>query len=199
MNRGTVKWFNDVKGYGFITDETGNDVFVHYSNIRMEGRKTLKQDDVVEFEIGKGTDGREQAVNVQILYLHLGNGCSQYLSENLKTGCVVIKIEYDNDKNIEEVTSYANDVNEKSSYGCYVENKEQLSLSVIVERMSPIYKDNMWDIDTDVQSIISFEEFEKEISNRDNCSIYISRENADISDFGGALELEFLEMLKVNS
>ena len=67
MNKGTVKWFNDKKGYGFITDENGKDVFVHYSSIQMEGRKTLKQDDVVEFEIGKGTDGREQAVNVKVV------------------------------------------------------------------------------------------------------------------------------------
>ena len=65
MNRGTVKWFNDVKGYGFITDENGNDVFVHYSNIRMEGRKSLNQNDIVEFEIGEGTTGRTQAVNVK--------------------------------------------------------------------------------------------------------------------------------------
>ena len=65
MNRGTVKWFNNVKGYGFITDENGNDVFVHYSNIRMEGRKSLNQNDIVEFEIGEGTTGRTQAVNVK--------------------------------------------------------------------------------------------------------------------------------------
>lgn len=65
MNRGTVKWFNDVKGYGFITDEDGNDVFVHYSSIIMEGRKSLDENDVVEFEIGEGTIGRTQAANVQ--------------------------------------------------------------------------------------------------------------------------------------
>lgn len=65
MNRGTVKWFNDVKGYGFITDETGNDVFVHYSSIQMDGRKSLNQNDIVEFEIGEGSTGRTQAVNVK--------------------------------------------------------------------------------------------------------------------------------------
>ena len=65
MNRGTVKWFNDVKGYGFITDENGNDVFVYYSSIQMEGRKSLNQNDIVEFEIGEDTTGRTQAVNVQ--------------------------------------------------------------------------------------------------------------------------------------
>ena len=65
MNRGTVKWFNDVKGYGFITDENGNDVFVYYSSIQMEGRKSLNQNDIVEFEIGEDTTGRTQAVNVK--------------------------------------------------------------------------------------------------------------------------------------
>ena len=65
MNRGTVKWFNDVKGYGFITDENGNDVFVYYSSIQMEGRKSLNQNDIVEFEIREGTTGRTQAVNVK--------------------------------------------------------------------------------------------------------------------------------------
>lgn len=65
MNRGTVKWFNDVKGYGFITDEDGNDVFVYYSSIQMEGRKSLNQNDIVEFEIGEDTTGRTQAVNVK--------------------------------------------------------------------------------------------------------------------------------------
>lgn len=65
MNRGTVKWFNDVKGYGFITDENGNDVFVYYSSIQMEGRKSLNQNDIVEFEIGEDTTGRTQAANVQ--------------------------------------------------------------------------------------------------------------------------------------
>lgn len=67
MNRGTVKWFNDVKGYGFITDETGDDVFVHYSSIQMDGRKSLNQNDVVEFEIGNGTTDRTQAVNVKVV------------------------------------------------------------------------------------------------------------------------------------
>lgn len=63
--KGTVKFFNDVKGWGFITDESGNDIFVHYSDILMDGRKSLHEDDIVEFEIGEGTNGRGQAVNVQ--------------------------------------------------------------------------------------------------------------------------------------
>ena len=65
MKTGKVKWFNDVKGYGFITDEVGSDVFVYYSSIQMEGRKSLNQNDIVEFEIGEGTTGRTQAVNVK--------------------------------------------------------------------------------------------------------------------------------------
>ncbi|HAI92923.1 MAG TPA: hypothetical protein DCM21_10425 [Butyrivibrio sp.] len=65
MKTGKVKWFSDMRGYGFITDENKNDVFVHYSNIIMEGRKSLDENDVVEFEIGEGTTGRTQAVNVK--------------------------------------------------------------------------------------------------------------------------------------
>lgn len=65
MKTGKVKWFNDAKGYGFITDEVGSDVFVYYSSIQMEGRKSLNQNDIVEFEIGEGTTGRTQAVNVK--------------------------------------------------------------------------------------------------------------------------------------
>ena len=49
MATGTVKWFNEKKGYGFITDEQGNDVFVHFSGIAMEGFKTLKDDQKVQF------------------------------------------------------------------------------------------------------------------------------------------------------
>lgn len=63
--KGTVKFFDGAKGWGFITDENKNDLFVHYSNIIMEGRKSLDENDVVEFEIGEGKDGRTQAVNVQ--------------------------------------------------------------------------------------------------------------------------------------
>lgn len=65
--KGTVKFFDGTKGWGFITDETGNDVFVHYSSIQMEGRKSLNQNDVVEFEIGNGTTDRTQAVNVKVV------------------------------------------------------------------------------------------------------------------------------------
>ena len=64
MNKGTVKWFDNQKGYGFITDSEGKDIFVHYSAIQMDGFKTLIEGDVVEYENGEGTTGREQAVNV---------------------------------------------------------------------------------------------------------------------------------------
>lgn len=71
MRTGKVKWFSDMRGYGFITDEEGNDVFVHYSSIQMEGRKSLNQNDVVEFEIGEGKGDskhdRTQAVNVKVV------------------------------------------------------------------------------------------------------------------------------------
>ena len=61
--RGKVKWFNDRKGYGFITPESGEDVFVHHSEIQGEGHKTLEEGQEVEFEIKKAPKG-EQAANV---------------------------------------------------------------------------------------------------------------------------------------
>ena len=63
MNNGTVKWFNNQKGYGFISDEQGNDVFVHFSGLKMEGFKTLAEGEKVEFEVIQGEKG-PQAVNV---------------------------------------------------------------------------------------------------------------------------------------
>ena len=63
MNKGTVKWFNNQKGYGFISDEQGNDVFVHYSGLNMEGFKSLTEGEAVEYEVVNGEKG-PQAVNV---------------------------------------------------------------------------------------------------------------------------------------
>lgn len=57
MARGSVKWFNEKKGYGFIAMEDGTDVFVHFSAIKKDGFKTLKEGDKVEFEIVKGEKG----------------------------------------------------------------------------------------------------------------------------------------------
>ena len=57
MNKGTVKWFNNQKGYGFISDEQGNDVFVHYSGLNMEGFKSLEEGQAVEFEVVYGAKG----------------------------------------------------------------------------------------------------------------------------------------------
>ncbi len=63
MAKGKVKWFNDQKGYGFITLESGNDVFVHHKSIQGEGFKSLNEGQEVEFEIEKGPKG-DQAVKV---------------------------------------------------------------------------------------------------------------------------------------
>ena len=57
MAEGTVKWFNDSKGYGFITQEGGEDVFVHYSAIESDGFRSLAEGDKVQFEISDGEKG----------------------------------------------------------------------------------------------------------------------------------------------
>jgi len=66
MSKGTVKWFNNQKGYGFISDEKGNDVFVHYTGLNMEGFKTLEEGAQVEYEIVDGAKG-PQATNVTVI------------------------------------------------------------------------------------------------------------------------------------
>jgi CspA family cold shock protein len=63
MARGKVKWFNNQKGYGFITTDAGTDVFVHFSAIQGDGYKALQEGQTVEFEIEKGAKG-EQATKV---------------------------------------------------------------------------------------------------------------------------------------
>ena len=63
MEKGKVKWFNDQKGYGFISPESGPDVFVHHSAIQGEGFKTLAEGQEVEFDVEQGPKGK-QATNV---------------------------------------------------------------------------------------------------------------------------------------
>ena len=66
MSKGTVKWFNNQKGYGFISDEEGNDVFVHFSGLNMDGYKTLEEGASVEFDVTEGAKG-PQAGNVTVI------------------------------------------------------------------------------------------------------------------------------------
>ena len=64
--RGTVKWFNAMKGYGFIAPDGSNkDVFVHISEVQKAGLPGLNQGDIVEFEMSMGKNGREAAVNLK--------------------------------------------------------------------------------------------------------------------------------------
>lgn len=65
MAQGTVKWFNADKGYGFISHEGGDDVFVHFSAIQGDGFKSLDEGQAVEFEITDGQNGKKQAANVR--------------------------------------------------------------------------------------------------------------------------------------
>lgn len=66
METGTVKWFNAPKGYGFISREDGDDIFVHFNAIIADGYKKLEEGDTVEFEIGEGPKGL-QAINVKVI------------------------------------------------------------------------------------------------------------------------------------
>ena len=66
MTKGRVKWFNEQKGFGFISKDEGDDVFVHFSAIKREGFKSLSEGDEVEFEVSKGPKGL-QAANVVVL------------------------------------------------------------------------------------------------------------------------------------
>ncbi len=66
MKKGTVKWFNEEKGFGFISVEDGDDIFVHFSAINSDGYKTLKEGQAVEFEVVQGEKG-VQASNVTII------------------------------------------------------------------------------------------------------------------------------------
>ena len=66
MSNGTVKWFNDSKGFGFIEQENGNDVFVHFSGIKSDGFKSLNEGDAVSFDIEDGQKG-PSATNVTVI------------------------------------------------------------------------------------------------------------------------------------
>ncbi len=66
MAQGTVKWFNNTKGYGFISDSEGKDIFVHFSGISMDGFKTLEEGASVQYEVTEGEKG-PQAVNVSVI------------------------------------------------------------------------------------------------------------------------------------
>ncbi len=66
MNKGTVKWFNAEKGFGFITSEEGKDLFVHFSEIQKEGFKTLEEGENVTFDVKEGQKG-PQAANVVVV------------------------------------------------------------------------------------------------------------------------------------
>lgn len=66
LSKGKVKWFNATKGYGFIEEEGGQDIFVHYSAIQTEGYKSLKEGQAVEFDITTGNGGKSQAANVKV-------------------------------------------------------------------------------------------------------------------------------------
>ncbi len=67
MSTGTVKWFNAEKGYGFISQEDGEDLFVHFSEIQSEGFKTLEENATVSFDVAVGNNGKNQATNVRVI------------------------------------------------------------------------------------------------------------------------------------
>ena len=67
MARGTVKWFNDVRGYGFIAQDDGDDVFVQFASIEMDGFKTLAEGQVVEFDLERTADKGLSAKSVSVL------------------------------------------------------------------------------------------------------------------------------------
>jgi len=66
MEQGTVKWFNDAKGFGFISRQSGDDIFVHFSAIQSSGFRSLQEGQAVEFSVTKGPKGL-QAENVQVI------------------------------------------------------------------------------------------------------------------------------------
>lgn len=67
MSKGTVKWFNADKGYGFISQESGEDLFVHFSEIQGDGYRSLDENAEVEFVIASGSNGKNQATQVRAI------------------------------------------------------------------------------------------------------------------------------------
>lgn len=67
MSTGTVKWFSAEKGYGFISQDNGEDLFVHFSEIQTDGFKTLEERASVEFDVTVGNNGKNQATNVRVV------------------------------------------------------------------------------------------------------------------------------------
>ena len=67
MATGTVKWFNAGKGFGFIEQAEGDDLFVHFSEIQSEGFKSLEDGQAVSFDVGTGKNNKPQATNVRVL------------------------------------------------------------------------------------------------------------------------------------
>lgn len=87
---GKVKWFNKKKGYGFIIGNDNKDLFIHYSNINVKGFKLLLEGDIVDYEIGTGTTGKEQAVNVTPILTQ-----SMVVHELFKEGLHIMRISDD--------------------------------------------------------------------------------------------------------
>ena len=67
MKRGTVLWFDVSKGYGFIKESGGTDLFCHYSDIAMDGFKVLRHGQVVEYDVGKNHAGRDKAIMIRVV------------------------------------------------------------------------------------------------------------------------------------
>ncbi|EAZ41398.1 hypothetical protein OsJ_25919 [Oryza sativa Japonica Group] len=80
--KGTVKWFDATKGFGFITpDDGGEDLFVHQSSLKSDGYRSLNDGDVVEFSVGSGNDGRTKAVDggIPVWFMQLGLQITNHL------------------------------------------------------------------------------------------------------------------------
>ena len=74
--KGTIAWFNNDKGYGFVSQESGPDLFIHYTALQSEGYKSLQKGDSVDFDVERGPTGKEQAANVTKLKRNRPKGTS---------------------------------------------------------------------------------------------------------------------------